>query len=270
MCTVMNDSTRLRLAVSEGLLVRHCGRPDAPTIVLLAGFGDTGAMFVPLAGTVSLRRFHLVMPDLPGFGASPPRQSVMTLEQQARVVVRLVEDQHGSGAPDPLVLVGHSVASIIASLAARMLLVRGRQVQVMSLEGNLTAADAYFSGTAADHDDPVEFKAAFVERLRSLAVTDPIVDRYRSRVMAADPEALWRLGRDSRRVGDHSPPGAILESLSPAPVYLYNPDNCDDSSLRWLERSALRSVRMHGVSHWATIDAPDRVADELARVAARV
>jgi pimeloyl-ACP methyl ester carboxylesterase len=222
-------------------------------------------MFEPLADTVVSHRFHLVMPDLPGFGASPVRPSVMSLAQHAEVIARLVEGGWGSQAAGTAVVVGHSVGSIVASLAARMLTMQGRRVQVVSLEGNLTAADAYFSGTAADYDDPVQFKAAFLERLRSLAISDPIVDGYRGRVMAADPEALWRMGRDARRVSDLSPPGTILESLTPIPVHIYNPANYCSRSLRWLDRSALRAVAMRGVSHWATIDAPERVASELVR-----
>ena len=65
---------------------REAGRPDTPALLLLHGFPTAGYMFrdlIPLlAGS-----FHLVAPDLPGFGQSdmPPRQTFKyTFENIAR------------------------------------------------------------------------------------------------------------------------------------------------------------------------------------------
>ena len=55
---------------------REAGRTDAPTLLLLHGFPTAGHMFrnlIPLLAD----SFHLVAPDLPGFGQSalPPRDT---------------------------------------------------------------------------------------------------------------------------------------------------------------------------------------------------
>jgi pimeloyl-ACP methyl ester carboxylesterase len=72
---------------------REAGRPDTPALLLLHGFPTAGYMFrdlIPLlAGS-----FHLVAPDLPGFGQSdmPPRQTFKyTFENIAQAIDRFTD-----------------------------------------------------------------------------------------------------------------------------------------------------------------------------------
>jgi pimeloyl-ACP methyl ester carboxylesterase len=60
-----------RTADVDGLTVyyREAGAPDAPTLVLLHGFPSSSHMFRELIPLLA-GRFHLVAPDLPGFGKS--------------------------------------------------------------------------------------------------------------------------------------------------------------------------------------------------------
>lgn len=58
-----------RTADVDGLKIfyREAGPSGAPTLLLLHGFPSAGHMFRDLIPALS-DRFHLVAPDLPGFG----------------------------------------------------------------------------------------------------------------------------------------------------------------------------------------------------------
>ncbi len=223
------------------------------TMICLAGFGDDGSMYHPLLTTELASQVNIILFDLPGFG-KPPATGETTLERLADAVDAEVRK---TGAE---VVLAHSVASIIASLAAGK---NGSPIRtIMSLEGNLTAEDAYFSGTAADYDVPASFRTAFLSRLKTMAKDDPIVARYLAVVTEADPNALWQLGCDARRFSQQHIPGEVLMASSHA-VYLYNPANLAESSLDWLNRHDIARIQLNGASHWPTIDQPQQLADAL-------
>jgi pimeloyl-ACP methyl ester carboxylesterase len=84
-----------RTADVDGLKVfyREAGASDAPTLLLLHGFPSASHMFRELIPLLA-NRFHLVAPDLPGFGKSdmPPRGDFnYTFEHIADIIYRLSE-----------------------------------------------------------------------------------------------------------------------------------------------------------------------------------
>ena len=86
---------RYSTADADGLKVfyREAGNTAAPNLLLLHGFPSASHMFrglIPLLAD----RFHLVAPDLPGFGQSdmPPRDDFSyTFDNVARIVERFTE-----------------------------------------------------------------------------------------------------------------------------------------------------------------------------------
>jgi pimeloyl-ACP methyl ester carboxylesterase len=72
---------------------REAGKPENPAILLLHGFPTSSHMFRDLIPLLA-DRYHVVAPDLPGFGntVSPPRgQFDYTFENLARVIGGFVE-----------------------------------------------------------------------------------------------------------------------------------------------------------------------------------
>lgn len=81
----------------------------------------------------------VISPDLAGYGSDPEGTDV-DLVRQAAQVVNLIDEVDG-----PVDLVGHSVGGVVAMLAADQR--PGRIARLVSVEGNLTLDDAFWSGS---------------------------------------------------------------------------------------------------------------------------
>ena len=91
----MSSSITYRHADVDGFKVfyREAGRPGAPKLLLLHGFPSSSHMFRDLIPKLA-DRFHIVAPDLPGFGQSdmPSRDSfAYTFDNIANVIERFTE-----------------------------------------------------------------------------------------------------------------------------------------------------------------------------------
>ena len=76
-----------------GIFYREAGFRHAPAILLLHGFPSAGHMFRDLIPQLA-DRFHVIAPDLPGFGQSdmPDRSAfAYTFDNVARVIDRFTE-----------------------------------------------------------------------------------------------------------------------------------------------------------------------------------
>jgi len=221
-------------------------RDGRPWMMLIAGFGDNAGMYERLADTELGRSFRLDPFNMPGFGA-PRLEGETTLNSLADAVADRAASVNAG------VIVAHSVASIIASLAA------GKKTcplrRIVSLEGNITPDDAYFSGTAADYPDAASFQAAFLPRLEAASRKNPIMRRYLAAVRQADAQALWELGNDARHFSNNHMPGEVLAAAGDV-TYIYNPDNCPEATLAWLADHPMRRRVLPDASHWPSVDQP--------------
>ncbi len=236
------------------LHVRSFGASSAPPIVFVAGFGDHGGMFESLDETELGQRFSLIAVDLPGTGQSAPLERRLTLGAAADVV-HDVAVRVGAKA-----IVGHSVGSIVASLVAQR---PGNSIDtVVSIEGNLTLDDAYFSGSAAHYESASAFRNGFLERLDAMAVGIPTLTRYRNQIALADAQSIWELGSDTDTWSRRNHPGEVLARSASTVRYLYNPENTPAASLHWLDESDLATIRLDNASHWKAVDQPELMAEK--------
>ena len=89
------SSIRYRRTEVDGLKIfyREAGRAGAPKLLLLHGFPSAGHMFRDLIPQLA-DQFHIVAPDLPGFGQSdmPAREKFdYTFDNMARMIERFTE-----------------------------------------------------------------------------------------------------------------------------------------------------------------------------------
>lgn len=208
----------MRIEAFEGALLRRFGS-GRNKILCLPAFADDGTAFTPLSASVVAKHFELIVCDLPGFGASLPLPGQASLGAYADFMLRVADAMSPAR---PAGLAAHSLSATIAVEAA--LRAPKRIGAVFSMEGNLTAADAYLSGRAAAFGDAEAFKTAFKEAVWEMAEADPRIRRYYSAVRMADAASMWRIGQDAARLGEDDGFGRAylrLSALGVANVYLW-------------------------------------------------
>lgn len=224
-------------------------------IICVAGFGDNASMFDRLTDISQSNSICFLPINLPGFGSDTFSSGTTTLDRLADIVCDEAKNSNTDA------ILAHSVASIIASKAAAK---ENSPIKtILSLEGNLTAEDAYFSGTAAKFDSPEDFRKSFLHRLDDMARGDSIIERYRRAVEISDPQALWELGCDTNRFSSTHVPGDLLMQSSHS-VYFYNPKNLPSVSRDWLDKEKLCRIELPNTSYWASVDRPDLLVEKVA------
>jgi len=248
---------QMDVALHDGMLIRTAGPTDAPVLLFIHALADCGLAFTRLFATPLVDEFRLIAVDLPGCGASPRRDDVLTIAQHAEALVTLVRSLSASG---PIGLVGHSVGSMIAVEAAAHL--GARFGGLFSIEGNLTAEDAYFSGRAADFDDPDALKQRFLSDLWNMGQERPILRRFHGVATMADARAMWSLGRDARRLSVGDAPGRAYLRVRPS-LYYWSAKSTMPSTRDWIATSGVAHQQFTDASHWPMIDQPSVTAQAI-------
>jgi len=188
--------------------VRDAG--DGPVLVLLHAFPCDGRMWEPQAAAAMAAGWRVLVPDLPGFGASPLPEAEPSLAIVAEAVIGMLEDR----GIDRCVLGGVSLGGYVA-----MELVRARPTMLAGLLlcDTKAAADgpearanrerlaglALAAGDGAGHlleqavlpgllgDTTRERRPEVVERVRGwLHAADPSAVAWYQRAMALRPDSL--------------------------------------------------------------------------------
>jgi pimeloyl-ACP methyl ester carboxylesterase len=241
--------SRSTLHVHDGIAVWAAGLDAADIDVwFLHAFADSHLSFRDAFAHLTSEKIRIFLFDLPGHGASPPRPQGLTIEEAARSSAGLIGRHSGSRR---VTLVAHSMAAIIATRVAQTL--RPSPRLIISVEGNLTLADAYLSGRAADFEDPVRFYESYRSRIREMAKLDDALHRYSCSVAFADPVTLWSLGRS---VLDCPAPGADYLNVPCPSIYYWDPLTTTAAAKSFLAEHDVRNRKTPGVGHWPMVTSP--------------
>ena len=250
-----------------GVVVWTAGSARAPLDVWFhPALGDSHLTFRHAFTSGLLAWARVLAYDPPGHGASPPRPKGLTLTQAARLWSELIQRFSGSR---PVVLIGHSMAGIVASHAATRL--RRAPAMVIGVEANLTPADAYFTGLAAQFDEPAAFYATLRSRVLQVARKDAGARRFACSLEFADPMTLWTLGRS---VFAQSDPGRAFRRLRCAKMHYWDRSGTSKAARDYIAKHRLPNRSLSGMGHWPMITAPaefySAIAADVATVALRV
>jgi pimeloyl-ACP methyl ester carboxylesterase len=234
------------------------GSVGRPTLWFVHALGDSSEAFEPLFGTELAREYELVAPDWPAKIGSRP---IGDLGELAAWLVGEIGHHSPVG---PVGLVGHSLGAAIAVRAAHGL---GRVAGLFSIEGNLTAADAYLSGLAAQFDAPEEYRQHLLARIKASAGTAPPrrragLLRYHASLSSAAAESLWRIGRAAKVASQNDALGMEYEALMVPRLYYWSTDNTPAETQAFIAQRRLETVEFTG-GHWPMVERPASTARRL-------
>ncbi len=249
----MSDAPQARWSTPP----RKAGQPGRPALWLVHGLGDSSDAFEALLASRLACAFELLAPDWPGAGAAVT-ETVDDLDDLACWLAASIE-QHTPGVP--VGLVGHSLGAAVAVRAISRL---GRVVGLFSVEGNLTVADAYFSGLATEFEVPGEFREHLLTRIRRLAESGQpsrrsALWRYHASLREAAPEALWKIGRSAHASSRRDGLGEEYRALSTPSFYYWSRESTPPETQEYIQRHRLINVEFAG-GHWPMIERPEEMA----------
>ncbi len=250
----------IEISVGHRALLRTVGHKDSPPLVLLHAFGDSSHCYDFLLSSKLAETYRLIAVDLWGFGGSPARPDVQTFAQFSKALADLVG---GLWTRQPIGLVGHSIAgSMAVEVASRL----GDRVSgVFSIEGNLTPADAMFTGRACDFDDPRSFKEAFLTEIWELGQSSHALRHYYAGSCVGDAVTMWSLGRDAKFVSEGNRLGEAFQALSHPSLYYWSQASTPPETQDWISGSGIPNEIYQDAGHWPMVEQPQDTAESIDR-----
>jgi pimeloyl-ACP methyl ester carboxylesterase len=170
--------------------VWDAGRADAIPLLAIHGLGGSGRYWQGLADAIG-DRYRIIAPDLAGFGRSDEPEADTDREFHLADLDALIDDTIGS--PGPIVVVGHSLGGVLATLwAAR----RVERVAALAL-----AAPSFPTGHAMDMRSRADLRASPARRAvaRGVRVAWPVIAVPFGLIRGYPPATVIDFGRQSVR-----------------------------------------------------------------------
>lgn len=250
---------------------------DAPVVVLVHGFTGGKENWYPLAQRLH-GRYRVLVPDLPGWGASERRPGAdYGYAAQAARVADFIEvaapAAGGKGRRAERVLLGHSMGGGIAVLVA------ARRADLVDRVGLLNAsgvrfADNRFGTQVLAGQNPFEVTdQATLHRYLDILFQDPAAKPWipwpadgayiarRRADVAFEQSVLDRIGRGDERF---LPGDEANKVRQPALLLWCSQDAVIDASamrLYWQRMPQARRVLLNGCGHMSLMERPDAVAE---------
>jgi len=242
---------------------RQEGEAGNAAIFCVHGFGASSRSFLEAFAAPELRHHRVLAPDFPGFGESPRGTGRGGLYGAADLLVELVS---AFGGGEEIVLLGHSAGGLVVSMAApRIARLRG----LVSVEGNLTAADNFVSGKVAVAGDVEAWRRDFLALLGSQAGPDEATRRYCRDMAQASPVALREWARETVAETGDTLGGERFLTIACPKLYVYGGRSIPPPSLAFLVRHDLPRLAFPDAGHSPMIDEPSRFYAALAGFIAR-
>jgi pimeloyl-ACP methyl ester carboxylesterase len=152
-------------------------------------------------------------------------------------------------------LVAHSFGSVIATLICENL--NEKVTGFISVEGNLTQADSYFSGWAGQYEDGEVFQQDFKKLLKYKSDERPEFEYYFASATIADPKALILLGKSSRNFTKNEDAGNRFLALQCPKLYIWGDVDTPAITRDFIINKSINNYLFKGHTHWMMKEDPD-------------
>lgn len=221
-------------------------------IWLIHPFGESGLCYSYAFESDLARMYNLFVPDLPGFGVTPNYGKPLGVEGIVDILKSLI-GKYSSNAN--LYLIGHSVSGIIVTE-----LIKKLQVEVkgfVSVEGNLTTADSYYSSLPIHHSKE-EFYRIYLDSVGEHAKNRADFQRYLASVRFAEVDSLYELGKSTENLIKDNQAGKSFLSLNCPKLYIWGDKDTPVETASFIQENAIPNVLLKGVGHWPMVEVADK------------
>jgi pimeloyl-ACP methyl ester carboxylesterase len=233
------------------VLIRYAeGDPALPAIWCLHGFGASGTSFLEAFEASALAPYAIRVPDFPGFGASPEGDKPLTIPEAAEFLGEMIHEDPAAGG---VVLLAHSAGSLVAALAAPSLAkVRG----LISVEGNVTAADTFITARAAQAVNIGAWRMGFIQRQGNLEQMDEATRRYCSDLLMATPSSLRSWAGSTVEETGSTRGGESLAAAACPKLYTHGAPEVPEATRIFLASHGIPSLGFARSGHSPMVDQP--------------
>lgn len=244
----------MNIEIHQNIFFRtHRVAMPALSLWFIHGFGDSGLAWAEAFATGLAQKYNLFVPDMPGFGVSPFAPNCTTIEAQAHKLVQIIEKVSSA---TPIAIVAHSIGGLIATRLCRQL--GSRVAGYVSVEGNLTEADSYFSGKVLQYQNPRVFHQAFKQEIFAKADASDAYRRYYNSLSFAQPEALVGWGTSSVPHVKNNACGKDFKALTCPKVYLWGSQDTPPETQAFIHQQNIPNKQFEDAGHWHMIENPER------------
>ncbi len=241
----------MKIKVVENVFIRHNEIiTDRQSIWFLHGFADSGLAYLEAFDSPIANNFNIYVVDLPGFGASPINHDFLSIKGHSELVTGIIKDE--TNEQQKVNLVAHSLGGLIGTWVCQNL--SDMVNYYVSIEGNLTEADSYFSSKPLDYSTPIEFSRAFNKDIFKLAEKEERYKRYYSSLRFANPEGMRNWSITSQEFNRNNNCGLEFNALECNKIYLWGDKDTPKETQEFINRQKVPNKLYPSIGHWHMIE----------------
>ncbi|MCI4671929.1 MAG: alpha/beta hydrolase [Bacteroidia bacterium] len=241
----------MNIKVAHKLFIRsNHWKEKEESIWFIHGFADSGLAYKEAFESVLDEHFNLFVVDMPGFGVSPLNPGYLGLKEQAALLSTVIQEE--SPSTTRVNIVAHSLGGLLGTWICQE--ITSRINCFISVEGNLTEADGYFSSKPLDYDTAEEFATSFEEEIFQKAQQAETYRRYYSSLRLAEPEAMRNWSLSSQSFTQDNKCGIEFRELTCKKIYLWGERDTPVESIQFLKDNQIANHQYDGIGHWHMVE----------------